>query len=86
MSVHVYIGFGPTYLSVSGTIPPPLYTSRAVCWTSAYICMNTYPTHFVLEDGGSMYLRNIGSTAHIGMVQGPKSRTSTMRHRPSLKQ
>jgi hypothetical protein len=33
----------------------------------------TNPTHFDHEDGGSMYLQNVGNTAHIHRVQGPSA-------------
>jgi hypothetical protein len=42
--------------------------------TGFTVYANTYSTHFIPEDGGSIYLQNIGNTAHIHAVQRPKSR------------
>ena len=35
--------------------------------------IRTVNTHFDPEDGGSMYLRNISSTAHFYLLQHPAS-------------
>lgn len=35
---------------------------------------NIHPLYSDLEDGGSMYFRNVSNNAHISMVQWPKSR------------
>jgi hypothetical protein len=37
-----------------------------------------HPSHFDLEDGGSMYLRNVSNASHIQTVQRPKSRINIL--------
>jgi hypothetical protein len=44
----------------------------------------THLAHFDTEDGGSIYLRNVGNTTHIHKVK-PSESTSTANHHGSLK-
>jgi hypothetical protein len=41
--------------------PFPLWFS----WTKPHMYTNTHPSYSGLEDGGSMYLRNVWKTAHL---------------------
>jgi hypothetical protein len=50
-----------------------------------YMRILTYSTHFYLEDGGSICFRNVLNTAHIRMMQRPKTRIISTRENNYLR-
>jgi hypothetical protein len=62
-TLPIFPNWAPKFPSFGSVVPKSIYTRTL-----------THPAHFSCEDGNSIYLRNVGSTAHSHTVQRPKSR------------
>jgi hypothetical protein len=71
---RMVVSLSNVFIGPDGAPAPSV--SQWVCWTKIYIHAWTLnrSTHFDPEDGGIMYLRNVGNAAHIHTLQKSKGK------------
>jgi hypothetical protein len=59
-------------------MPPSLAATSIGCEWSPLLY--TFPTHFALEDGGTIFFQNVGNTVNFHMVIAPKRMINIKNH------